>query len=70
LAPVGQSKKELRKIAMAVPAQINSSDATKLAAYMNSHAIDTSHWQDVIAGRRDPWAKMLASDVNKQMARF
>jgi hypothetical protein len=46
------------------------SDATKLAAYMNSHAIDTSHWQDVIAGRRDPWAKMLASDVNKQMARF
>jgi glycosyltransferase involved in cell wall biosynthesis len=46
------------------------SDATKLAAYMNSHAIDTSHWQDVVAGRRDPWAKMLASDVNQQMARF
>ena len=45
-------------------------DCVKLAEYMNSQGTDTTHWNEIAQGRRDPWAKMLASDVNKQMQRF
>jgi hypothetical protein len=42
----------------------------KLAQHMKNQAIDTSHWDQVIAGKIDPWAKMLGSDINNQMTRF
>ena len=42
----------------------------KLASYMRSNSIDTSHWDLILAGKQDPWAKMMAADINKQMTRF
>jgi glycosyltransferase involved in cell wall biosynthesis len=46
-------------------------DATaKLASYMRSNSIDTSHWDLILAGKQDPWAKMMAADINNQMTRF
>lgn len=42
----------------------------KLAEHMQSNSIDTTHWDDVAAGRRDPWASMLAADPNNQMTRL
>jgi hypothetical protein len=45
-------------------------DAKKLAKYLKDQGLDTSHWDEVMAGKRDPWAKMLAMDVNKQMMRI
>lgn len=41
-----------------------------LANYMKTQGIDTTHWDEVIAGKRDPWEKMLASDVNGLMKKF
>jgi len=45
-------------------------EAKQLAAYLRDQGQDMSHWDEVIAGRRDPWQKMLAMDINNQMRRL
>lgn len=50
--------------------QLRIKDAYKLADYLQARGYDLTHWQDVLAGRRDPWEKMLAADVNRQVARI
>ena len=50
--------------------QLRFEDCARLSAYMKSQGIDTTHWEEVAQGRRDPWDKMLASDVNHQMQKF
>jgi hypothetical protein len=45
-------------------------NAKKLSKYMQSKGLDTSLFEQIVAGKLDPWAKMLASDVNKQMVKI
>ena len=45
-------------------------DAQKIAAYLRSQGVDMQHWDEVLAGQRDPWKKMMESDVNNQMMRI
>ncbi len=42
-------------------------DSNKLADYMKSIDMDTTFWENVKAGKQDPWAKLVINDVNKQM---
>ena len=43
------------------------SDAEKLAIYLKSKGVDTTWWENVKANRQNPWEKLEANDVNKQM---
>jgi len=43
--------------------------AVKLANYMRDQNIDTSHFDESVAGSRDPWCKMMAADINGQITR-
>lgn len=45
-------------------------DAKMLAQHLRSQGADTTHWDEVVTGKRDPWVKMLAMDVNNQMMRI
>lgn len=45
-------------------------EADTIAKYLISQGYEMKFWQAVMAGQQDPWEKMLASDVNKQMSRF
>jgi hypothetical protein len=45
-------------------------DAAKIGMYLRSQGVDTDFWNQVLIGKQDPWEKMLAADVNKQMARL
>jgi glycosyltransferase involved in cell wall biosynthesis len=45
-------------------------DANKIAMYLGEQGYDMSFWNDVAQKKRDPWDKMLAADVNKQMIKF
>ena len=42
----------------------------KLAEYMQSHGISTEWWENVKANRQDPWTRLKANDVNRQMVQF
>jgi hypothetical protein len=44
--------------------------AAKLSNYLESLGYNMTHWKEVITGKRDPWEKMLAADVNKQMTKM
>lgn len=45
-------------------------DAERLALYMKSKDIDTSWWESVKLGKQDPWVKLRANDINKQMFQY
>ena len=45
-------------------------DVNKLAKYMRSNNLDTSHWDDASAGKIDPWAIMRSNDPNGQTKQF
>lgn len=45
-------------------------DAEKIAAYMKSRGLDTSFWENVKTGKQNPWEKLRANDVNKQMMQY
>jgi len=47
---------------------LRSADTDRIAEWMKSEGLDTSYWDNVKAGRQDPWAKMRANDVNKFLA--
>jgi len=42
-------------------------DAEKLGQYLRSQGQDMTWWDNVKANRQDPWEKLSANDVNKQM---
>lgn len=50
--------------------QLRMQDAARLHQYMESKGYDTTAYQECRDGKRDPWAKMLAFDKNRQMTRF
>lgn len=45
-------------------------DCNKLADYLVARGTDMSHWDNVKKGICEPWEKMLAADVNKQMKKM
>jgi hypothetical protein len=45
-------------------------DCIALADYMKNQGMDTEWWERVKTGQQDPWVKMRANDVNKQMVQF
>lgn len=50
--------------------RIRQHDANKLAKYLHSKGRDMTFWNNVCQQRQDPWAKMLAADINNQMMRI
>jgi hypothetical protein len=42
-------------------------DTEKLANYLKQQGQDMSWWENVKANRQDPWEKLSANDINKQM---
>ena len=42
-------------------------DTTKIAAYLESKKVDLTFWNNVKAGKQDPWEKLRVNDINKQM---
>jgi hypothetical protein len=44
-------------------------EANKISAWLENQGVDMTHWHEIRTGQRDPWAKMLAADVNNQMTR-
>jgi hypothetical protein len=42
-------------------------DAEKLAAFLREQGQDMTWWDNVKANRQDPWEKLTANDVNRQM---
>jgi hypothetical protein len=49
--------------------QLRVNNAERLAEYLRGRGYDMSYWEQVSAGKLDPWTKMLASDVNNQVSR-
>lgn len=41
-----------------------------LSQYMASQGLNTSFWNNIKAGKQDPWEKLKINDVNKHMAHF
>jgi hypothetical protein len=42
-------------------------DTNVIAAYLESKNVDITFWNNVKAGKQNPWEKLRANDVNKQM---
>lgn len=49
---------------------IRHTDTYRLATYLRSQGIDTSFFDRVFVGEQDPWEKLAANDVNKQVVQF
>lgn len=45
-------------------------DANIISQRLVEQGKDMSHWYEIRSGKRDPWAKMLESDVNNHMKRL
>jgi hypothetical protein len=45
-------------------------DAEKITEYRESVGEDTSFYRNFRAGKQDPWEKLKANDINKQMVQF
>lgn len=50
--------------------KLRFAEANKIAEYLFANGYDITHWQESSHGKRDVWEKMLASDVNKHMAKY
>lgn len=51
--------------------QIRHADAVKIAQYLkNELNQDISFFENIFAGKQDPWEKLKANDVNNQMKQF
>lgn len=42
-------------------------DTEKLAQWLKSKGVDTTFWENVKAQKQDPWVKLEANDINRQM---
>lgn len=45
-------------------------ETEKLSVYMKDRGLDTTFWENIKAGKQDPWEKLKANDVNNQMMQF
>ena len=45
-------------------------ETEKLSQYMKQQGLDISFWENIKAGKQDPWAKLKENDVNKHMSHF
>lgn len=45
-------------------------DAQTITDYRESLGEDVSFYKNIIAGKQDPWEKLKANDINKQMVQF
>jgi len=43
-------------------------DTEKIAGYLKSKGIDTTFWENVKINKQNPWEKLEANDINKQMS--
>jgi hypothetical protein len=50
--------------------EIRMRDAHKIAVYLGKLGYDMTPWNEAATKKRDPWTKMLAADVNKQMIKL
>jgi hypothetical protein len=46
------------------------SDCSAVSEMMKDNGSDTHWWEEVKAGRQDPWEKLRALDINKQMVQY
>jgi hypothetical protein len=49
---------------------LRHTDCIKLAQYMYSQGMSLEFWNNIWAGKQDPWEKLAQNDVNKQMVQF
>jgi hypothetical protein len=42
-------------------------DTDKLAQHLKDRGVDISFWENVKLGKQDPWVKLEANDINRQM---
>jgi hypothetical protein len=45
-------------------------DVDKLSVYMESKNLDISWWNNIKAGKQDPWVKLQENDINNQCKQF
>lgn len=45
-------------------------ETEQLSVYMKNQGLSTAFWENIKLGKQDPWEKLKANDVNKQMAQF
>lgn len=45
-------------------------DCNRVAEYMKSQGLDTEWWERVKRGEQDPWEKLQANDINRQMVQY
>jgi hypothetical protein len=45
-------------------------ETEQLARYMLSQGLSIEFWENVKAGKQDPWEKLAHNDVNSQMVQF
>lgn len=45
-------------------------DTDRISTYMKSQGMDISFWENVKTGKQNPWEKLRANDVNKQMMQY
>jgi hypothetical protein len=50
--------------------QLRFDDCGKLAQYMKQHGIDTTFFENIMAGKQNPWEKLIKNDINQQMKQF
>jgi hypothetical protein len=50
--------------------QQRHNDCEIVAKYIKTLGLDTAWWERVKLGEQDPWAKLRANDVNKQMVQY
>jgi hypothetical protein len=50
--------------------QLRMKETEKLSEYMKSQGLDITWWENIKAGKQDPWAKLAANDVNGHMQQF
>lgn len=49
---------------------LRMADAERLSMYMAQRGLDTAFWNNVKLGKQNPWEKLRANDVNKQMMQY
>jgi hypothetical protein len=50
--------------------QQRHNDCEIVANYIKTLGLDTAWWERVKLGEQDPWDKLRANDVNKQMVQY
>jgi hypothetical protein len=53
-----------------VVTQQRYADCNLAAEYLKTQGLDTEWWEHVKKGKQDPWEKLRANDINKQMVQY